>query len=71
MKGFAVAIQVSDNVTVRDYWKLYIFMKGIYSIPAAGSEVSKSRVNGSWRKLWPDSIRFRKSTILPLLLQQR
>ena len=31
-------------------------MKGISNISAAWSEVSKSCMNGVWRKLWPDSI---------------
>ena len=45
-----------DNVTLRDYWKSYDIMKGISNISAAWSEVSKSCMNGIWRKLWPDCI---------------
>jgi hypothetical protein len=59
LKGTAEAVQVSDNVTLKDYWKSYDPMKGICNLSAAWGEVSKSFMNGVWRKLWhgciPDS----------------
>jgi hypothetical protein len=45
-KGIAEAIQVSNNVTLRDYWKSYNNVKGIFIISAAQREMSKSHMNG-------------------------
>jgi hypothetical protein len=50
-KGVAETVEVSDNVTLRDY-----FVKRISSISAAWSEVSKPCMKSVWCKLWPNCI---------------
>jgi hypothetical protein len=46
LNGIGQAVQVSDNVMLRDCWKSHDIMKGISNTSVAWNEVSELCVNG-------------------------